>query len=180
MTDPHFRQRPWGYDRAQVDAFVWRTATRVAEAESAATPDGAVAEALERVGAETTAILQRAHELADELTAHTRQEAAELLERSQREAAERDTRSQEDAAERRRAAEAEAYEIVREAEARANALDAAIESLAQERETLVADIERISQRLHALADDAQRRPDAMRRSTARTHLPTTSDRGRDE
>lgn len=135
MADPHFKLRPWGYDRHQVDAFVARTAERLDAALAAGTPDGAVRQALDRLGDETSAVLQRAHQIAEEVTARSRAEAD-------------DRRSQ---------AEQEAAAIHQAAEARVADLDAELEMLWQERQRLINDIDRISEQLRALVTDADAR-----------------------
>lgn len=171
MSEPHFRQRPWGYDRAQVDAFVERTASRLDAIRETALSDAAARETIDRVTEETNGVLQRAYEIAGEVTARAERDAQQLTLRSQEEAAQvtaqaraeaeaLTARSQEEAAQRRREAEAEAAALLRDAEAQASTLDAEIESLTQERQRLLADVERISQRLHALVSQADRPPRA--------------------
>jgi hypothetical protein len=59
-----------GYDRVAVDAYVRKTSQLVAELQATRSPDAAIRRALERVGAEVSSILQRAHETAEEITAH--------------------------------------------------------------------------------------------------------------
>jgi cell division septum initiation protein DivIVA len=157
VTEPHFSRRLLGYDRAQVDAFVERTAIRLADAQKAHTPDAAVQEALDRLGDETSAILKHAHALADELTTRSRQDAEELTARSQQEAAELTARAQQESAARLQQAEHEAAAIRQGAERRVTELDAEIDSLWQERQQLLDDIERISEQFHALASGAKER-----------------------
>jgi DivIVA domain-containing protein len=157
MREPRFSRRPWGYDTTEVDAFVERTAARLRDALDARTVDGAVREALDRLGDETAAILQRAHEIADEVTARSREEAAELTARSQREAAELAARSRQEAQAILQSAEAEAAALEQAAEARVTELDAEIDALWRERQRLLDDIERISEQFHALASGAKER-----------------------
>ena len=165
VSEPHFRQRLWGYDRVQVDAFVERTASRFSALQTASVPDSAVKEKIDRVTDETNGVLQRAYEIAREVTARaerdaevltrsSQEEAQQLTARAQQEADALTARSQQEAAQRREAAESEAASIVRDAEARANALDAEITALEQERDNLLDEIEGISQRLHAVVSHA--------------------------
>ena len=176
MTEPHFSRRLLGYDRAEVDAFVERTAIRIADAQRAQTPDGAVQEALDRLGEETSAILRHAHAIADELTtrsrqeaeeltARARQEAEELTVRSRQEAAEVTARAQQDAATRLQEAERDAAGIRQGAETRVAELDSEIDALWQERQQLLDDIERISEQFHALASGAKERFPAEENAT---------------
>lgn len=135
LSGPIFHQRPWGYDRAQVDSFVERTARRIEEAEMARTPDGAVKRALDSLGAETSAVLQRAHEIADDITTRSRADADARMER----------------------AEEEAAAIRRAADERVAAADADLEALWQERQRLINDIDRIAEQLRALITEADER-----------------------
>lgn len=135
MPEPHFHLRPWGYDRREVDAFVERTAERLDAALEARTPDGAVKQALDRVGEETSAVLQRAHQIAEDITARSRAAADD----------------------RRLQAEQEAAAIQQDAKARVAALDSELEMLWQERQRLINDIDRISEQLRALVTAADER-----------------------
>jgi DivIVA domain-containing protein len=75
-----------GYDRAAVDAFVQEVRDIVAELESRQSQESVVQRALAEVGEETTSILQRAHETADEIAARSRAQAEGRIQRAEREA----------------------------------------------------------------------------------------------
>ena len=75
-----------GYDRAAVDAFVQEVAQLVQELESRQSQESVVQRALAEVGEETTGILQRAHETADEIAARSRAQAEGRIQRAEREA----------------------------------------------------------------------------------------------
>jgi cell division initiation protein len=75
-----------GYDRAAVDAFVREVAQIVQELESRQSQEAVVQRALAEVGEETTSILQRAHETADEIAARSRAQAEGRIQRAEREA----------------------------------------------------------------------------------------------
>jgi DivIVA domain-containing protein len=77
-----------GYDRTAVDAYVERVNRVIAELEMRSSPRAAVRHALEQVGEQTSGILQRARETAEEITASARQEAEETTARAKAEAAE--------------------------------------------------------------------------------------------
>jgi DivIVA domain-containing protein len=77
-----------GYDRSAVDAYVKRVNRVIAELEMSSSPRAAVRHALEQVGEQTSGILQRARETAEEITASARQEAEETTARAKAEAAE--------------------------------------------------------------------------------------------
>jgi DivIVA domain-containing protein len=75
-----------GYDRAAVDAFVQEMRELVAELESRQSQESVIQRALAEVGEETTSILQRAHETADEIAARSRAQAEGRIQRAEREA----------------------------------------------------------------------------------------------
>jgi len=75
-----------GYDRAAVDAFVQEVRELVAELEGRQSQESVVQRALAEVGEETTSILQRAHETADEIAARSRAQAEGRIQRAEREA----------------------------------------------------------------------------------------------
>jgi cell division initiation protein len=75
-----------GYDRAAVDAFVQEVREIVAELETRQSQESVVQRALAEVGEETTSILQRAHETADEIAARSRAQAEGRIQRAEREA----------------------------------------------------------------------------------------------
>ena len=61
-----------GYDRFAVDAYVKRTSQLVAELQATRSPEAAVRRAIERMGEQTSGILQRAHDTAEQITAQSR------------------------------------------------------------------------------------------------------------
>jgi DivIVA domain-containing protein len=77
-----------GYDRSAVDAYVKRVNRVIAELEMRSSPRAAVRHALEQVGEQTSGILQRARETAEEITASAGREAEETTARAKAEAAE--------------------------------------------------------------------------------------------
>jgi hypothetical protein len=86
-ADPDFPVVLRGYDRIAVDAYVREANRLVEDLQATRSPDTAVRRALERVGAEVSAILQQAHEAAAQITADARNEAQQLGEQAAREAA---------------------------------------------------------------------------------------------
>jgi DivIVA domain-containing protein len=75
-----------GYDRAAVDAFVEEVVELMTELEGRQSQESVVQRALAEVGEETTSILQRAHETADEIAARSRAQAEGRIQRAEREA----------------------------------------------------------------------------------------------
>lgn len=124
-----------GYDRLAVDAYVKRTSQLVAELHATHSPEAAVRRALERVGEEVSGILQRAHETASQITAHSRIEAEDRLDAAREEAA---------------LATAGAEQRLRE-------LDAETERIWVERHRIVEDAQELARQLLSLAQSASER-----------------------
>lgn len=124
-----------GYDRAAVDAWRDDIAALVQRLEEQAPRDAAVKRALEEVGQETSAILQRAHEAADDIASRSRSQAEGRLQRAEREA-----------------------EItVSEAEARVSQLDADYRGIWEERQRLLEEMRQLADDVLGVADDASDR-----------------------
>jgi DivIVA domain-containing protein len=127
IRDVSFPGAVRGYDRRAVDAYVKRVNRVIAELEVSRSPQAAIRHALDRVGQQTTGVLQRAREVADELaatalaesehtTARARVEAEELLEEARMQAHQLRAQSKEDAEELISDARQEAAERLQRAE----------------------------------------------------------------
>lgn len=75
-----------GYDRRAVDAYVDRVSAILLDLRASRSPQEAIRRALDRVGEETSAILQRAHAAADEVTRESRAKADDRVQEAQAEA----------------------------------------------------------------------------------------------
>jgi DivIVA domain-containing protein len=186
VRDVSFPGSVRGYDRNAVDAYVERVNAVIAELEIASSPKAAVRHALEQVGEQTSAILQRAREAADEITASARQEAeaatarakaeaAELVvdastraDQAQAEAAEHVARAQREAETILTQARAEAERILArarkeiataqaEAEAGLRRLEADTESVHEQREELLGGVRALAEQLEEVAGQAAAR-----------------------
>ena len=124
-----------GYDRAAVDAYVSRVIEVVDELQARQTPDGVVKRALEQVGEETSEILKRAHETADEISSRSRSQSAGRI----------------------RQAEQQAEQIVADAEERARRLEGDTLNLWDERMRLIEDLRQLAEAVLSTADDALER-----------------------
>ena len=121
-----------GYDRSAVDAYVAEVAQLVAELEATQLPEAAVQRALDEVGDETSEILKRAHEAAEEVTSRSRSEAAALLAGAERDA-----------------------ELIRkDADDQIRTLDDDLRAIWQERQRLIDDLRQLAEDVLALSDDA--------------------------
>ena len=88
IRDVSFPTAVHGYGRRAVDAYVERVNRLIAELEVSSSPQAAVRHALDRVGEQTSGILQRARETAEEITVSSRAEAEETTARGRAEASE--------------------------------------------------------------------------------------------
>jgi DivIVA domain-containing protein len=180
IRDVSFSSVIRGYDRGQVDAYVEQVNRVIAELEISRSPQSAIKHALDRVGEQTSGVLQRAREVADELTATalaeaehaTRRasvEADEILEKAQMQAHQLRAQSKEEAEEilaRARAEAAESVERTEEqvrtvqegAEGRLRALQADIESSAAKRRKLLEELQRTASELDEFASGAIEQP----------------------
>jgi cell division septum initiation protein DivIVA len=149
-----------GYDRAAVESYVARVVAIVAELEAARSPEVAVSRALDQVGEETSSILHRAQETADEMTAKARTESETRVHNAER----------------------EAEALVRDAEARASELDADNDALWAQRRQLIEDLRGLASELLRVSDEAVERlppPPGRARAivAARTSVPDNGSNG---
>src|ERR687887_1358504 len=86
IRDPSFSAAVRGYERHDVDDYVERVNHLIAELQVSGSPRAAVRHALDRVGEQTSGILQRARETAEEIIASAREEAEETTQRAKAEA----------------------------------------------------------------------------------------------
>lgn len=124
-----------GYDRVAVDSWRQEIADLVERLEEQQPREAAVKRALDEVGHETSSILQRAHEAADEITARSRSQAEGRLQR----------------------AEAEADSTLREAEERVHQLEADTQAMWDQRSRLIEEMRQLADEVLGVADDALER-----------------------
>jgi vacuolar-type H+-ATPase subunit E/Vma4 len=174
-----------GYDRHAVDSYVERVNGVIAELQISGSPPAAVRHALDRVGEQTSGILQHARETAEEITASARHEAEDTTARAKAEARDitadaqqraRDaiSRASADADQLLTAARAEAEEILARASEQSETTSAQArleteqqarqveQEIASEREdaearlrSLQADVAAISDERHTLLEDVR-------------------------
>ena len=137
LSDPDFPIVLRGYDRDAVNAFLRDLAIAVAELEATQSSDSVIKSALEEVGEQTSAILQQAHDSAEEITRNSRSRAEDRIQQ----------------------AEAEAAEIVRQAKEQARELDGDAERIWHERQRLIEDLRQLAEETLRVADDALERFD---------------------
>jgi vacuolar-type H+-ATPase subunit H len=124
-----------GYDREVVDAHLAALEEDMHELHATRTPQAAVRRELDRVGQETSAILQRAHESADEVSRRARTRADARIDEAGR----------------------EAERIHREAEARLKQIDKDTDEVWAERRRLLEDVRATGEALIRTAEQALER-----------------------
>jgi cell division initiation protein len=124
-----------GYERAAVDSYVAEVAQLVAELEATQLRETVVQRALDEVGEQTSGILQRAHEAADEITSRSRSLADARLEDAER----------------------HAETLRREAEQYAQAVISDARRLWSERQRLIEEIRQFADEVLGVADEALER-----------------------
>jgi DivIVA domain-containing protein len=142
LVDPVFPVGLRGYDRIAVDDYLARVRAALAELETSRSPDAAVRQALDAVGEETKAILQRAQQSADHLTARQREQSDAMVAEAARIVA---------------AARTDAETIRGEAHAQISTLDADVDVIWQERSRLIEDVRGLGAALQAMAEEAETR-----------------------
>ena len=131
-----------GYDRAAVDKYVADVAQIVSELESSQLRENVVQRALDEVGEQTSSILQRAHETAEEIETRSRSHAEGRLQR----------------------AEQEAELLRRDAERYAEELAAETQRLWEDRVRMIEEMRQLADEVLGVADDALERlpePEAL-------------------
>jgi len=200
IRDVSFPTAVRGYERRAVDAYVERVNRVIAELEVGSSPQAAVRHALDRVGEQTSGVLQRAREAAEQITAaalaeaeeitsSARAEAEQSLEevklqshqlrgRSKEEADQILAKAQAGAAEQLRQAEQQTGRVRQEAEERLSALQSDTEAVWDARRKLLEDIPRMASELMEVAGAAAarlpRRKDAAKQpAPPEEHLPSS-------
>jgi DivIVA domain-containing protein len=179
IRDVSFPVAVRGYERRAVAAYVERVNRVIAELEVGSSPQAAVRHALNRVGEQTSGVLQRAREAAEEITAtalaeaeeitsSARAEAEQSLEevklqshqlrgRSKEEADQILAEAQAAADEQLRRAEDQTGKVCREAEGRLRALQGDTDAVWDERRKLLEELPRIARELMDLTGAAAAR-----------------------
>jgi DivIVA domain-containing protein len=194
IRDISFATAVRGYDRREVDAYVERVNRVIAELEVSRSPQSAVKHALDRVGEQTSGVLQRAREVAEELTAtalaeadhatrRAKVEAEEAVESAQMQAHQLRGQSKEEADEIIARASAQAAERVKrgedrvrklqdEAEQRLRALRGEIDAAADARRQLLEELRHTAARLDEFAQGVISGSDDGQQSESHADPPT--------
>jgi cell division septum initiation protein DivIVA len=171
VRDPSFPTAVRGYDRRAVDVYVERVNRLIAELQVSGSPKAAVRHALERVGEQTSGILQRARETAEEITTGAREEADETTARARAEGKEIISEARREASEHLAGARAEADEVLAAARAEADealtsAKDQAESTIARARVEAEGRVRRCEDEIAALHEQATARMHALQADLA--------------
>jgi DivIVA domain-containing protein len=171
IRDPSFPTAVRGYDRRAVDAYVERINGLIAELQVSGSPRAAVRHALDRVGEQTSGILQHARGTAEEITTSAREEAEETTARAKAEAQDITTAAQGQASDTIARASAEADELVASARAEADAIlaranDQSENTLARARIEAEARVRQVEEEIASLRNDAEARMRALQADVA--------------
>jgi DivIVA domain-containing protein len=159
IRDVSFPSAVRGYDRRAVDVYVVRVNRVIAELEVSRSPQAAVRHALDRVGEQTSGILQRARETAEEIIASARTEADETTARARTEAEKISAGARAEADENTARARSEADQTI--ASAKAEAEEVTARSLAEAADRL----KRAKEEVEALQENADRRMRKLKEDT---------------
>jgi DivIVA domain-containing protein len=162
IRDPSFPAAVRGYDRRAVDAYVQRINTLIAELQVSGSPRAAVRHALDRVGEQTSGILQHARETAEEITTSAREEAEDTTSRAKAEAQDITTGAQQQASDAITRTRAEADELLAGARTEADKIladanDQSENTLAQARVQADAQAQQTEEEIAPLHEDAETR-----------------------
>ncbi len=160
IRDVSFGVAMRGYDRGEVDAYVEEVNRVIAELEIGRSPQSAVKAALDRVGEQTTSILQQAREAAEELTAAAAAESEHATRRARVEAEELRERAQSESRELLERSERHSEQILARSQAQLAELRAEIEETASARAEALAQLRATAAALEVFAADAEREPPA--------------------
>lgn len=171
IRDPSFPAAVRGYDRRAVDTYVERINGLIAELQVSGSPRAAVRHALDRVGEQTSGILQHARGTAEEITTSAREEAEETTARAKAEAHDVTTGAQGQASDTIARASAEADELVAGARSEADAIlvranDQSETTLARARIDAEGRVRQVEEEIASLRNDADARMRALQADIA--------------
>jgi len=171
IRDPSFAAAVRGYERRAVDAYVERVNGLIAELQISGSPRAAVRHALDRVGEQTSGILQHARETAEEITTSSREEAEEATARAKEEAQDITTGAQRQASDTISRASAEADELLASATSEADEIlvrtnDQSENTLARARIDAEGRARQVEEEIASLRDDAEARMRSLQAETS--------------
>jgi V/A-type H+/Na+-transporting ATPase subunit G/H len=141
MQNVRFSTAIRGYDRDEVDRYMRKMNTLLAELQITAAPEAAIKAALERVRDERRSVIEQAEQEAEEIIRQSRSQAEQRLEEARQEA------------ERlREAAAAEAHGSQAAAETRIGRLEGEVQRMMEERDRALEELVELSRRVDELLE----------------------------
>jgi cell division septum initiation protein DivIVA len=197
LREAHFPIALRGYDRDAVDRYVKEARRVITELELSASPEAAVRHALDEVSEETSGLLQRAYETAEEIQARSRAKADDRIQQAERdaesmcEAAEREAEAtrtdarreadelletaRRDAAELRAKVKGESEQLRTTTEARVQELERHVETVLRERRRLIDDMRAVGKEQLDIAEAATARFPQTELDSSRPATPVPED-----
>jgi DivIVA domain-containing protein len=167
IRDVSFAGAVRGYDKREVDAYVERVNRIIAELEVSRSPQSAVKHALDRVGEQTSGVLQRAREVAEDLTGTALAEADHATRRAKVEAEEMVEKARMQAHQHRGEAKDQADEILGGARAEAaKTLEEGEENLQRREQEAQKRLRALREEIEAAEQARMRLLDELRRTAA--------------
>jgi colicin import membrane protein len=168
IEDVDFPVSRRGYDREAVDGYVSRVREVVEQLEKTRSPEGAVKDALEKLGEQTKSVLESAGQSAEQIKDDARREAEEtssraksereeIVSKAKAEAKETVGKAQKEAAEHLQRTHDKVTALQEEAEARLRQLEADTENIRQDRGALLDEIREFATRVEEVARAADAR-----------------------
>lgn len=152
-----------GYDRKAVDSYVEHVNRVIAELEVTRSPQAAVRNALDRVGEQTSGILQRARATAEEITTSAREEAEDTVARARSAADDIVFRARERGEQVVETAESEAEQIATKSRAEVDEYRSQTEQTADEhRRKVEAEVTALQQQAQARLTELKADTEAVR------------------
>ena len=155
-----------GYDRDEVDRYINRVNQVLAELQITATPESAIAHALERVSWEKRSVIWEARQEAQEITRRSRARADDRIQEATKETQKLREVAEQEARQLREAAAQEAHGTRAAAESRIRGLEADVETMIEKRDRAIEELVELS---HSLDELMKRHGSDGDRSTVSGH-----------
>jgi DivIVA domain-containing protein len=152
LLDVRFPAAIRGYDRDHVDRYITRVNQVLAELQITKTPETAVKRALEEVSREKQAVIEEAHQAAEEITARSRSRADDRIQEATQEAEKLREEAAQGASDLRSAAERDAQATREAAEQRVRELEAQIEGMIEKRERVIEELAELARSLDGVVE----------------------------
>jgi DivIVA domain-containing protein len=152
MQNARFPTAMRGYDRDEVDRYMRKVNTLIAELQITSAPESAIKAGLEQVRAERRSVIATAEQQAEEITRQSRAEADDRLQEAIQEARSVLAAAEQEADQLREAAAQEADGTIAGAETRIRALQDHVDEMQERRDRVLAELVELSRVLDELLE----------------------------